>query len=861
MDLFKLAATITMDDKGFKKGVKAAQDSSKSIKSDVMKLAHEYKRGGMQMGDAIKKAWDTIEEREKEAYLKANGTLDGYVSIHERGNKKIEKSGVKAFSAIKKAATVALSAVGTATAFATKKGMEFEAQMSKVGAISGASASDLQKLTGKAKELGVKTKFSATEAGQAFEYMSMAGWKTGDMLEGVSGIMDLAAASGEDLALTSDIVTDALTAFGKSAKDSGRLADIMAAASSNSNTNVAMLGETFKYVAPVAGALKFSMEDTALAIGLMANAGIKGSQAGTSLRAGLTNLVKPTDAMYGVMEKYGISVEDSAGKMKSFHQIMVELRGAFGGLDEATKASAVATLFGKEAMSGWLAVINASNEDFEKLMNSIDGSTGAAKNMAEQMNNNLKGQLTLLGSSLESLGIAFYERFKEPMTNAVKAITNALNVLVEKLNSGELESAINTIGLLVSTLGSAYLAFKAFTIVNTIIGAYKKFRAATVGLTLAQQLLNIAMAANPIGIIVTLIGALVGAFVYLWNTSEGFRNFWIGMWEGIKKGVSNFVDFVGEKFTKFGEWVASLPNTIYQSLQNVENKLEEAKANFLNWLSTIWNNFTTWVVDMAKKAWEAGSNMVNNFIDWISQLPTRMWNYLMSTIRRIIQFGINVKNKAVEIGSAFLNWIVNTISNLPSKLWNILVNAFRKIVQFGADMVHKAGEIGREFTTWLINAVSNLPSQMFEIGKNIVKGVWNGITNMGGWLMDKVKGFFGGIVAGIQHEMDIHSPSRVMRDQVGKFMAMGVGVGFTDQMDKVNKEIQNSIAIPNVPSVASLREDSRREDHSNLIGAIMSLVNRPAKFEIDGREIMTALAPHQDEFTEYNRIHNVNYAY
>lgn len=280
--------------------------------------------------------------------------------------------------------------------------MDFEAQMKKVQAISGASGSEFEALTAKAKEMGATTQFSATEAGQALEYMAMAGWKTDDMLSGISGIMDLAAASGEDLGKVSDIVTDALTAFGLKASDSAHFADVLAAASSNSNTNVGMMGETFKYVAPIAGALGYSAEDTAVAIGLMANAGIKGSDAGTALRATMTRLVDPPKEAAQAMAALGISVRNSDGTMKPFMQTMRELRERFGGLSQAEKAQMASSIAGQEAMSGFLAIVNASDSDFEKLTDSIYNADGAAAKMAATMNDNLKGDLKALSSVWES---------------------------------------------------------------------------------------------------------------------------------------------------------------------------------------------------------------------------------------------------------------------------------------------------------------------------------------------------------------------------------------------------------------------------------------------------------------------------
>ena len=287
--------------------------------------------------------------------------------------------------------------------------MDFEAQMKKVQAISGASGAEFDALTEKAKEMGAATQFSATEAGQALQYMAMAGWKTDQMLSGIPGIMDLAAASGEDLGRVSDIVTDALTAFGLKAEDSAHFADVLAQASSNSNTNVSMMGETFKYVAPLAGALKYSVEDTALAIGLMANAGIKGEQAGTSLRAIMTRLVSPTKESGTAMDQLGITMTNADGTMKPFMQTMQELRAAFSGMTEEEKAQYASSLAGQEAMSGFLALINTSDGDFNKLADAIDSSSGAAHRQAEIMNDNLKGDMKSLSSVWESLQLEFMQ--------------------------------------------------------------------------------------------------------------------------------------------------------------------------------------------------------------------------------------------------------------------------------------------------------------------------------------------------------------------------------------------------------------------------------------------------------------------
>lgn len=287
---------------------------------------------------------------------------------------------------------------------------DFEAAMSQVQAISGATGSEMGRLTDKAKEMGAGTKFTAEESAEAFNYMAMAGWKTGDMLDGIDGILSLAAASGESLAATSDIVTDALTAFGLSASDSGHFADVLAQASSNANTNVGMLGESFKYVAPVAGAMKYSVEDVSLALGLMANASVKGSMAGTSLKTALANMASPTDKMAVAMQEYGISLADSGGQMKTLKGVLDNLRESLGDLTETEQVAAATQIFGKEAMAGMLAIVNATEKDYNKLADAVSHADGASARMAGTMLDNLKGSLTLLQSAADGVKLSAGER-------------------------------------------------------------------------------------------------------------------------------------------------------------------------------------------------------------------------------------------------------------------------------------------------------------------------------------------------------------------------------------------------------------------------------------------------------------------
>lgn len=312
---------------------------------------------------------------------------------------------------------------------------DFESMMSQVKAISGATGQAFDDLTAKAQEMGATTKFTATESAEAFNYMAMAGWKPQQMIDGISGIMSLAAASGEDLGTTSDIVTDALTAFGLQAGDAGHFADVLAQASANANTNVSMLGESFKYVAPVAGAMNYSVEDTSLALGLMANASIKGSMAGTALKTSLANMAAPTDSMAAAMDKYGISLTDSEENMKSLRGVIDNLRGSLGGLSETEQTAAASTIFGKEAMAGMLAIINASEEDYNKLSTAIGNSKDAAEGMADTMLDNLKGSFTLMQSAIEGTENAFGKRLSPYLRGIAGGITDMMPEITDGINA------------------------------------------------------------------------------------------------------------------------------------------------------------------------------------------------------------------------------------------------------------------------------------------------------------------------------------------------------------------------------------------------------------------------------------------
>ena len=431
---------------------------------------------------------------------------------------------------------LAINAAKDFTKATLEAGMSFEQGMAQVQAVSGASGEELEALTEKAKEMGAKTKFSATESAEAFNYMAMAGWKTEDMINGIEGVMNLAAASGADLATTSDIVTDALTAMGYSAGEAGKLADVMAAASSNANTNVEMMGQTFQYAAPIVGALGYNMEDTAVQIGLMANAGIKGEKAGTALRSILTRLSAPPKECAEAMEELGVSLTDSEGNMKSLDDVMGDLRKAFKGLDETQQTANAKAIAGQEAMSGLLAIVNAAPADYQKLTKAVKESEGAAESMANTMNDTVEGQLTLLKSQIEGVQIQIYEKLTPALRDGIDEIseyigsvnwdqvgeklgnfaTKAIDFFKKIIDNAEgIGSVLKSVG---TVLAATFVISKVASFAQAIVGLYTTFKAlktATDVATTSQLLLNAAQAATPIGLVTAAVAGLTAGLIYL----------------------------------------------------------------------------------------------------------------------------------------------------------------------------------------------------------------------------------------------------------------------------------------------------------------------------------------------------------
>ena len=728
---------------------KAYEDSAKATGEDseeTQKLKAEYEKLSSQLSTSesqITKTETAITKQEAavnqskaaltemEAELKnvnaelARAPFDGYAA-------KAEKVGGTLTSVGQKLLPLSTSIAGLGVA-AVKTTADFDSEMSKVSAISGATGTDLDKLRGKAREMGAKTKFSASEAAQGMQYMAMAGWKTQDMMDGLEGIMNLAAASGEDLASTSDIVTDALTAFGLSAKDSSHFSDILAAASSNANTNVSMMGETFKYAAPVLGSLGYTAEDAALAIGLMANAGIKSSQAGTSLRGAITNLAKPTDTVAAAMDKYGISLTDSSGKMLSLRELMEQLRQKLGGLSEAEQAQAAAALFGKNAMSGMLAIINGSDKDFEKLAGAIDNCDGSSEKMANTMNDNLQGQITILMSQLQELAISFGEILMPKIRDIVTHIQN----FVDKLNAmdeGQKETILR-IGMFVAALAPMLMGLgKVITFSANVSRALGTLSARLVKAGGFSGVFTKALGliTSPAAIVVGAIAAITAVIIHLWNTNEDFRNTITAIWQKIKDAFTTFAAGISERLSALGitfSDVTSAIKTIWDGFCNLLAPVLEAAFNTIaialqtafNVILGIWDVFSAVFSGDWSGAWEAVKGIFSSVWDGLKEY----FSTIIGAVKGVADvflgwFGTNwetvwngVKTffEGIWNGiSSFFEGIWNGISTFCTTVWNGIVT---NVTAF-CTTVH-------DTISTIFNAVKDVVSNVWETIKNVVQ--------------------------------------------------------------------------------------------------------------------------------------------
>jgi TP901 family phage tail tape measure protein len=661
--------------------------------------------------------------------------------------------------------TAGIMALGTA---AVKTAADFDFAMAQVAAVSGATGDELDALREKAREMGAKTKFSASEAAEAMNYMAMAGWKTTDMLDGIEGIMNLAVASGEDLATTSDIVTDALSAFGLTAADSGHFSDVLAAASSNANTNVSMMGETFKYCAPVAGALGYTIDDVAEAIGLMANSGIKSSQAGTALRTILTKLQGELTLAGAAFGEVTIQTSNADGSMRELSDILADCRSAFSQMTESEAAAAAETLVDKNAMSGFLALMKAAPADIDKLSSAIANCDGTSQEMADTMQDNLEGQLIVLKSQLEELAISFGEMLMPIIRDIVGHIQN----FVDKLNSMDEGSrkVILTVSAVVATLGPVLIIIgTVISAVGTIMTIIPKIGPAITAVKVAFAGLNATMASNPIILIIAAIATLVAAFIYLWNNCEGFRGFIDDLWANIIAGIETAWNDIKEFFVNIWTGISETATTIWTAVSDFFTGLW---TSITETITTVWTSITelfstTWmtisegisaawtaIYEFFANIWTTISTYISMTANNIWNTLTTVWNNILSTISGIID------TLASTISSVFTN-IWSEITATVNNIYNTICQGFNNAVAFIKGLIGQAFSWGADLISNIVAGIRNMMGSVVSAVSNVASTIRSylhfsvpdvgPLTDFEDWMPD----FMEGLADGIKNSKDL----------------------------------------------------------------------------------------------------------
>lgn len=660
-------------------------------------------------------------------------------------------------AAMTKYITTPLIGVGVAAA---KVGGDFEAQMSRVKAISGATGDTFEQMKQQAIDLGAKTAFSAKESAAGMENLASAGFSAQEIMKAMPGLLDLAAVSGGDVALASENTATALRGFGLEASEAGHVADVFARAAADTNAEVRDMGEALKYVAPVANSMGISLEETAAAIGIMSDAGIKGSQAGTTLRGALSRLARPTKAMQDTMDNLGVSFYDADGKMKPLKTQVELLKKAFEGLTPEQQQNALVTLYGQESLSGMMALIDKGPDSLGKLTKSLKDSDGAADDMARTMQDNMNSSIEQMFGAFESAAIVI----QKILAPSIKKVADAISGLVEKFVSApeSTQKLVVAIGAIAIAIGPVLYALgmlvKAFQTMKVGLGVLGN------GISLFKKLGSaIGFLTSPVGLVIAAVALLVVGFIYLWNTSEDFRNFWIGLWEGIKSAVSSAVEWIQNAWKSTGEWFNNLWKSIKEGADNVWTTIQEAPGKAADWIKNKWTETkeffsSIWdgIKEAASSAWEgivnilapyviAIKNVFQPMIDFFTNLWSQIgsiagsaWEIIktavMGPILLLIDLITGNFNQLKEDASMLWTTLTTNIQNIITTFVDIVVGYYTAlkdtVINIWNVLTSTIKDVWNSFTTWIKETTNNIVNSIKQGWNNLKQGTIDLFNNM-----------------------------------------------------------------------------------------------------------------------------------
>ncbi len=768
------AAELTGKQRRLNTAWSASQQAAANYQNEMWALTQSYRSGGMSQNE-YSRAVAQAKTKMQQASMSAETYREHLSRINQESARVSARiSSLQAFSSAKANFSNAVKGVGTAVAAigmaaapikaVVGVSMDFSTAMSKVKAITGATATDMQKLTEQAELLGRTTPYTATKSAEAMTYLGMAGWNTTQILAGMPSMLDLATASGADLAMVADILSDDLTAFGMSAEQAAHMADVFAAASTNSNTDVTMMGETFKYAGAVAGALGYSLEDVAVATGLMANAGIKGEQAGTSLRAIMTRLVSPPKAAAEAMGQLGISVTNADGTVKPFMQTMEELRDKFSGLSDSEKAEMATSIAGQEAMSGFLSVVNASEGDFEKLCSAVDNADGAASKMAATMHDNLQGDLTDAQSAIEGIAIAIGNALTPNLRIVTKGIVEAANKMAAWAQ--EHQGLIATLGEIAAGAATAFAAFKFIPVVTGFIGLARagmvefgestaaarsvigSFAGKLNALTWGGVMGKVASAFSAVrGVVASFAGKFVSAFGFARGALTGFIGVLRGLSTGgIIQGIVSAIQWLGVAIRGVGGAMLGIARagiaTMFSPIGIAVMGLAAAAYYcYTNWATVgpLFMGLWTTIQTAFTNAWAILQPALQGLFDAFAVLSSTVGENsgIFATLAEIL--GGAVVGAFITVATVAVNVLATAIGVVAATVSGI-IGVFTGLIQFVTGVF-----TGNWTAAW--NGIKNIFSSVFStiagIANRVLGGIQNTLSSIGNGIK-RVVGMGGG---------------------------------------------------------------------------------------------------------------------